>query len=107
MADVGAADGDIVDPLEPGLQQGVEPEPPSPYDRTISLELSESDEAMIEGRGPCQVVEYEVGFSGTLHVFTDSELDLFLRVEDAAGAIPCISYGEGACVMVPSRRREK
>ena len=39
---------------------------------------------MVEGRGPAQVVEYAVEFEGTLHVWTSSELDLYLRIDDIA-----------------------
>ncbi len=60
------------------------PIPLTPYDREIVLELTAEDPHLVEGRGPTQVVEYVSEFEGTLHVWTSSELDLFLRVEDAA-----------------------
>ena len=57
--------------------------PSSPFDQVVALELTAADESLVEGRGPARLVEYEVEFEGTLHVWTRSELDLFLRVEDA------------------------
>jgi len=68
------------------LAQGAEPISPSPYDRVIELEITEFDEPAIEGRGGTAVAEYEVQFDGTLHIWTTSELDLFLQVDDAAEA---------------------
>ncbi len=55
---------------------------PSPFDEVHALELTADDPPLIEGRGPTAIVELEIGFSGTLHLWTRSELDLFLRVED-------------------------
>jgi hypothetical protein len=60
--------------------------PLSPFDEVHELELGAEDEALVEGHGPAQIVEYEIEFDGTLHVWTHSELDLFLRVEDGEGA---------------------
>jgi hypothetical protein len=51
----------------------------------------EQDEPLIEGRGPTVVVEYEVEFDGTLHVWTESELDIFLQVDDATEARPLVA----------------
>ena len=65
------------------LVQEAAPLAPSPFDEVHELELTTEDEALVEGRGPAQLVEYEVEFDGTLHLWTRSELDLFLRVEDA------------------------
>ena len=65
--------------------------PPSPYDRVIELEITEHDEPAIEGRGGTAFAEYEVQFDGTLHIWTTSELDLFLQVDDAAEARPLAS----------------
>jgi len=57
--------------------------PPSPFDEVHVLELTADDPPLLDGRGPVVVVELEVGFSGTLHLWTRSELELALRVEDA------------------------
>jgi len=73
------------------LAQGSEPIPASPYDRVIELEITEHDEPAIEGRGGTAIAEYEVEFDGTLHIWTTSELDLFLQVDDAAEARPLAS----------------
>ncbi len=67
------------------LAQDDAPIPPSPFDRVIQLELSAEDPVFIEGRGPTQAAEYLVEFDGTLHVWTNSELDLYLRVDDVVG----------------------
>ncbi len=56
--------------------------PPSPLDEVHALELTADDPALIDGRGPTQLVELEIRFSGTLHLWTRSELDLFLQVVD-------------------------
>jgi CHAT domain-containing protein len=61
----------------------LEPAPPTPYDRVVELELNADDEPLIAGRGPTVVAEYQVDFEGTLHVWTRSEMDLFLQVQDA------------------------
>ena len=71
-------------PAAPVLAQGDAPIPPTPHDRELVLELTADDPQMIEGRGPAQVVEVVAEFEGTLHVWTTSELDLFLRVEDVS-----------------------
>ena len=73
------------------LVQDSGPIPPTPYDRVIELEITEHDEPAIEGRGSTAVAEYEVEFDGTLHIWTTSELDLFLQVDDAAEARPLVS----------------
>ncbi|MFT7480333.1 MAG: hypothetical protein ACI80N_003641 [Gammaproteobacteria bacterium] len=73
------------------LAQESTPVLPAPFDRTLELEITEYDEPAIEGHGPTAVAEYEVEFEGTLHVWTESDLDLFLRVDDAAEARPLAS----------------
>ena len=73
------------------LAQDPEPFPVSPHDQVVELEITAEDEPAIEGHGPTVYAEYEVDFDGTLHVWTDSELDLFLRVDDAAEARPLAS----------------
>jgi len=75
------------------LAQESEPVPPTPYDRVIELEITEHDEPAIEGHGPTVFAEYEVEFEGILHIWTTSELDLFLRVDDASEARPLASDG--------------
>jgi CHAT domain-containing protein len=54
----------------------------TPFDQVVELELAEDDEALIDGRGPTAVVDYEVRFDGWLHVWAESELDLFLQLDD-------------------------
>jgi len=71
--------------------QEAEPVPGTPFDRVIELEITASDEPAIEGHGPTAFAEYEVEFDGTLHIWTSSELDLFLRVDDADEARPLAS----------------
>jgi CHAT domain-containing protein len=66
--------------------QDVEPAPPSPFDRVIELELTADDPALIDGRGPTAIAEYPVEFEGTLHVWTRSELDLFLQIDNLLDA---------------------
>jgi len=68
------------------LAQVSEPIAATPHDRVIELEITEHDEIAIEGRGGTAIAEYEVQFDGTLHVWAESELDLFLRIDDAAEA---------------------
>jgi len=68
------------------VTQESEPVPPTPFDRVLELEIHADDEVAIEGHGPTAFAEYEVEFEGTLHVWTTSELDLFLQVDDAAEA---------------------
>jgi len=68
------------------VAQKSEPVSTTPFDRVLELEIHADDEPAIEGRGPTAVAEYEVEFKGTLHVWTTSELDLFLQVDDAAEA---------------------
>ena len=58
-------------------------DPPTPYDRVIEMEITAEDSVLIEGKGPTKVVEHEIEFEGTLHVWASSELDLSLRVDDA------------------------
>ena len=76
------------------IAQEAEPVPGTPFDRVMELELTESDEPAIEGHGPTTLAEYEVQFDGTLHIWTASELDLFLQVDDAAEARPLASDGD-------------
>ena len=52
----------------------------SPFDRVHELELSADDPPLIDGRCPALVVELEVEFSGTLHLWTRPELNLYLRM---------------------------
>ncbi|MBU0756188.1 MAG: hypothetical protein KJ645_13680, partial [Planctomycetes bacterium] len=66
------------------FSQDTGPAPPTPFDRVVELVLDESDPPL-EGHGPAEWVEFDVEFSGGLHVWTSSELDLFLRVEDPDG----------------------
>jgi CHAT domain-containing protein len=68
--------------LAPPQGLGLEPFPASPFDRVIELEIAADDEPLIDGRGPTVVAEYLVEFEGTLHVWTRSEMDLFLQVDD-------------------------
>jgi len=49
--------------------------------RNLSLTTEPSREA--EGDGPSQVAEYECEFTGTLHIWTLSDLSLSLRVENS------------------------
>jgi len=73
------------------LAQDSEPIPASPHDRVIELEITEHDEIAIDGRGPTAFAEYEAQFDGTLHIWTRSELDLFLQVDDASEGHPLAS----------------
>ena len=73
------------------VAQESKPVPPTPFDRVLELEIRADDEIAIEGHGPTAIAEYEVEFEGTLHVWTTSELDLFLQVDDAAEARPLAS----------------
>jgi len=68
------------------LPQDLEPVPPTPFDRVVELKITSHDEPAIEDHGGTAIAEYEVEFDGTLHVWTTSELDLFLQVDDAAEA---------------------
>jgi tetratricopeptide (TPR) repeat protein len=68
--------------LAPPQGLDLEPAPPTPYDRVVELEITADDEPLIEGKGPTAIVEYQVAFNGWLHVWTQSELDLFLQVDD-------------------------
>jgi len=71
--------------------QEAAPVPGTPFDRVMELEISGSDEPAIEGHGPAVFAEYEVEFDGTLHIWATSELDLFLRIDDASEARPLAS----------------
>lgn len=62
--------------------QAGEPVPPTPYDRVVELEIAVENPVPVEGRGAAVANEYRVDFDGTLHVWVQSELELFLRVED-------------------------
>jgi CHAT domain-containing protein/tetratricopeptide (TPR) repeat protein len=86
--------------------QDLEQFPPSPFDEVRSLELTAADPVLIDGRGPTAVVELEVGFSGTLHLWTRSELDLCLRVEDAADGRLLAEDEDSGGGNVPYLRRE-
>lgn len=57
--------------------------PASSYDEVVEFELPADGELLLEGRGPTAVVEYEVRFEGSLHVMTQSELDLYVQIDDA------------------------
>jgi len=76
------------------LAQEYEPVPPTPFDRVLELVIRADDEVAIEGHGPTAIAEYEVEFEGLLHIWTTSELDLFLQVDDAAEARPLASDGD-------------
>jgi len=56
---------------------------PNAFDQVIELEITGDDAELVDGFGPTIVIEYDVEFDGTLHIWTRSDLDLFLRVEDA------------------------
>jgi len=71
--------------------QATEPISDTPFDRVIELQITAADEPAIEGHGPTVLAEYEVEFDGALHVWTNSKLDLFLRVDDASKARPLAS----------------
>jgi len=64
--------------------QSSEPVPATPYDLTLELEISAGSEP-IEGYGPAVIIGYEIDFTGTLHIWTRSELDLVLGVQDLGG----------------------
>jgi CHAT domain-containing protein/tetratricopeptide (TPR) repeat protein len=68
--------------LAPPQELDLEPFPPTPYDKVIRLEITADDPELIEGRGPTAVCEYRAEFDGALHVWTRSELDLFIQVDD-------------------------
>jgi len=73
------------------LAQVLAPYPPTPFDRVIEFEITEYHEPAIEGHGGTVVAEYEIEFDGTLHAWATSELDLFLRIDDANEARPLAS----------------
>jgi len=56
--------------------------PPTKFDRVYELDVDAEEPSLIDGRGPTVVAEYDVEFSGSLHLWTSSELDLFARVEN-------------------------
>ena len=68
------------------LAQDSELIPATPYDLVLELELT-ADSEPIEGSGPGVVIAYEIEFSGTIHIWTKSELDLVLRVRDLGGRL--------------------
>ncbi len=86
--------------------QHAETLPPSPYDEVYVLELTVDDPALVEGRGPTVMVELEIEFSGTLHLWTRSELDLFLRVEDTSDGRLLAEDDDSGGGNVPYVRRE-
>jgi hypothetical protein len=63
----------LLAPVVPA-QEPRAPIPPTPFDEVFELELTADS--------PTATVEYFVDFEGTLHVWTRSDLDLSLRVED-------------------------
>jgi len=63
------------------LAQNLEPIPPTPYDLVVELVITAGSE-QVEGFGPGTFYEYEVEFNGTLHIWTRSQMDLALRVDD-------------------------
>jgi len=73
------------------IVQAADKLPVAPHDRVVELEITEDDESAIEAHGPTVLAEYESLFDGTLHVWTTSELDLFVRVDDASNARPLAS----------------
>jgi CHAT domain-containing protein/tetratricopeptide (TPR) repeat protein len=84
----------------------LEPAPPTPYDQVIELEITANDPELIGGRGATAVVEYEVGFEGTLHVWTRSEFDLFLQVDDVLAGRPLGSDDDSGGGTTPYVRLE-
>ena len=64
------------------LAQESGPFPPTEFDEVFELELTADSPREVESRGPSATVEYFVDFEGTLHIWTRSELDLSLRIED-------------------------
>ncbi len=83
---LGALSARVVLALAPVQVHDLEPTRPSPFDRVIALEIDASD-ALLEGRGLAEFVEYVPEFDGRLHVWTTvegtTELDLCLRIERA------------------------
>ena len=59
---------------------------PAPHDRVLEFELTAQD-PLLEGRGPARWIDHEARFSGTLHVWTRSDVDLYLRIADESGAV--------------------
>jgi len=68
------------------LVQDPEPIPATPYDLALELELT-ADSERIAGSGPGCIIGYEIEFTGTLHIWTKSELDLVIRVQDLGGRL--------------------
>jgi len=68
------------------LAQDSEPIPATPYDLVLELELT-ADSERIGDSGPGVIIGYEIEFSGTVHIWTKSELDLVLRVQDLGGRL--------------------
>lgn len=88
----------------------LDPVAPSPFDRVIALELT-SDDKILDGHGVARRIDYEAAFSGTLHVWTQSELDLLLRVEGPDGKLVAEDDNSGggmtpylAIAVEPARR---
>ena len=73
-------------PAAPFVQHAEEPVAPPPAPRVLEIALTRED-PRLEGHGPCRWIDHEVAFRGTLHAWTRSETDLFLRVTDEAGAV--------------------
>jgi len=71
--------------------QDSEPASATLFNRVVELAMTAADEPAIDGHGPTAFAEYEVEFDGTLHIWTTSELDLFLRVDDATAGRPLAS----------------
>jgi len=70
--------------LSLALPQEAEASASTPYDLVLELELT-ADAETIDGLGPALTVGYGIEFSGTLHIWTRSDLDLVLRVQDLGG----------------------
>ena len=72
--------------LASALQEPPAAQETSPHTRVLSFELT-LEHPPLEGQGPAKWIEHEIGFSGALHIWTRSEVDLFLRVESGQGAL--------------------
>ena len=70
----------------PSGQQADDPCPPLPHNRVLELVLT-AGAPPLEGHGPARWTSHEARFSGTLHIWAQSDADLFLRVEDEGGAL--------------------
>ena len=55
---------------------------PTPHDQVVELEVRVDGPELIEGLGPTGILEHEVDFSGTLHLWTISTGNTLLRVDD-------------------------